>query len=235
MVPRMEGKGTDMRVRNFSAYSPKALAGINKLAATLEDRSFRIVMQKKTAKEKVERFNLRKLDPEVEAIRGDLYLWALRNAETVNEIYERADEISGLEGLSDRQRDILEPLISISLVIDGEVEDKKLDTVEALKRLAFDMGAEREERERFLEEIPVAVGVIRDLMDGQEEFFISNSDLLEKMRREDTLGFLESTRALAGFMKQLEIYCKPRRTGEEVRRGYTFHRDQVEDWERRYL
>jgi hypothetical protein len=233
MVPRMEGKGTDMRIRNFSAFSPKCLAGINKLASTLEDRAFRIVMEKKTAKEKVERFNLRKLDSEVDAIRGDLYVWALKNAETVMEIYDRVDEIPGLNGLGDRQRDIVEPLLSIALVIDGEGES--VGIVETLKSLAFDMARSKDERDRAIEAIPAAISVIGNLMNGHTELFISNSALLEEMRKDDALGFLESTKALAGFMKKLEIYCKQRRTGEGVRRGYTFDREQVEDWGRRYL
>jgi hypothetical protein len=50
VVPRMEGKGTEMRIRNFSAYSPKALAGINKLASTLEDRASGSLWKKRQRK-----------------------------------------------------------------------------------------------------------------------------------------------------------------------------------------
>jgi hypothetical protein len=236
VVPRMEGKGTEMRVRYFNAYSPKALAAINKIASTIEDRAFRIVMEKKTANDIVERFNFRRVDSEVEDLRGDLPIWALRNAETVKELYDRADELPGLEALSDRQRDILEPLLSIASVADGEAEgDGPLPTFECLRDLALDMAKAKEERERSLEAIPAAVAIIKNLMEGQEEMFISNKDLLEEMRKDDSLGFLESTRGLAGFMKKLEAYCRPTRKGTEVLRGYTFTRAQVENWAERYV
>jgi hypothetical protein len=206
------------------------------MASTLEDRAFRIVMEKKTAKDIIERFNYRKLDSEIEALRGDLYIWALRNAEAVKELYDRADEIPGLEALSDRQRDILEPILSIAILADGEAAegDDPLPTFESIKALALDMSKGSEEREKALETIPAAVAIIQDLMDGQEERFISNVSLLAEMQKDDTLGFLETTRGLAGFMKKLDVYCKPTRTAEGVQRGYTFTRSQVENWGERY-
>ncbi len=235
VVPRMEGKGTEMKVRYFSAYSPKALAAINKLASTLEDRSFRIVMEKKTASDVVKRFNYRKVDAEVEALRRDLYIWALKNEKKVRDFYDRADELPDLERLGDRQRDILEPLLSIAAVADGEADgDEALPTYETIKELALDMGLQKEEREKSLETIPAAVEVIRGLIDGKEELFISNTELLEEMKKDDTLGFLESTTGLARFMKRLDAYSRPKRTDEGVQRGYTFSRAQVENWIKRY-
>lgn len=235
VVPRMEGKGTEMRVRYFNAYSPKALAAINKLAGTLEDRAFRILMEKKKSSEPVERFNYRKTDSIVEVLRGELSIWALKNSETVKGVYDRADEFPGLEGLSDRQRDILEPLLSVAAVVDGEAEeDGVLPTFECLKGLALDLDRAKEERERSLESIPVAVAIIQGLMNGQEEIFISNSSLLEELHKDDALGFLETTWGLAKFMRKLDVYCGQKRTEEGKQRGYTFTRAQVENWGERY-
>jgi hypothetical protein len=57
--------GEDLEPRTFSTWSFKAVAGIGKLAATLEDRSITIELQRKSKDEKVERLrhtNLQKFE-----------------------------------------------------------------------------------------------------------------------------------------------------------------------------
>jgi hypothetical protein len=232
----MEGKGTDMRIRYFNAYSPKALAAINKLAGTLEDRAFRIVMEKKTVEDRVERFNLKKVESETEALRDELYLWSLRNAEDVADLYGKADEFPGLEALGDRQKDILEPLLSIALAIDGEVEDGGPMTMfERLRSLAIDLNKGKEERDKATESIPAAVAILRDQMDGKEELFLTKDSLLEKLREDDALSFLESKSHLTKFMRNLDVYPIHKREGLGRVRGYSFTKDKVADWAKRYL
>jgi hypothetical protein len=236
VCPRMEGKGTDMRIRYFNAYSPKALAAINKLAGTLEDRAFRIVMEKKTVEDRVERFNLKKVESETEALRDELYLWSLRNAEDVADLYGKADEFPGLEALGDRQKDILEPLLSIALAIDGEVEDGGPMTMfERLRSLAIDLNKGKEERDKATESIPAAVAILRDQMDGKEELFLTKDSLLEKLREDDALSFLESKSHLTKFMRNLDVYPIHKREGLGRVRGYSFTKDKVADWAKRYL
>jgi hypothetical protein len=235
IVARMEGRGTEMKIRSFNAFSPKALAGINKLAGTLEDRSFRIPMEKKLPGDKVDRFSLKKVEPEAEALRADLYIWALRNSEDIADLYEKADELPGLEALGDRQKDILEPLLSIGLVIDGEAEDGgPMATFERLRSLAIDMGRGREERDRALERIPAAVAIIRDLLENKEELFITSDSLLEELKKDDALSYLENRKDVSRLMAKLEMCSIQKRIGSEKPRGYRFTSAKVEDWAKRY-
>jgi len=62
---------------NFETFCPRALAGINKTAETLEDRSIIILMQRKLAREKTERFSSSRLEEEAQALRDRCYIWAL--------------------------------------------------------------------------------------------------------------------------------------------------------------
>jgi hypothetical protein len=98
-------------------------------------------MEKKTKEERVERFNIRKVESEMLRIREDLYVWALQNVETVAEVYDHLEGISGLEELGDRQLDILEPLISIAAVID-DATDTMPDAEPLLSRIDAALASE---------------------------------------------------------------------------------------------
>ncbi len=75
-VPRMHKVEGGFELREFNAFCPKVLISINSINDTIEHRSFKISMVRKTKAEKVERFNLRRYGKELEALRKDLELWA---------------------------------------------------------------------------------------------------------------------------------------------------------------
>jgi len=68
-VPRTERGEEGFKVVEYSVFCPKVLAGINRLTDTIEDRSFKVAMVRKTKAERVERFNLRKQGIALECIR----------------------------------------------------------------------------------------------------------------------------------------------------------------------
>jgi putative DNA primase/helicase len=74
-VPRLEKTATGgFREVTFETYCPRAIAGIHKLADTLEDRSIIVVMQRKLAREKTERFSPTRLDSVAQTLRDRCYL-----------------------------------------------------------------------------------------------------------------------------------------------------------------
>jgi len=77
-------------------------------------------MVRKTKGETVKRFNLRLLDSQLKKIREDCFLWALRHAEDVSRVYDSITEFPGTQTFDDRLNDILEPLLSIASVVDGD-------------------------------------------------------------------------------------------------------------------
>jgi len=96
----------------------KAIAGIGKLPDTVADRSIQIRVRRKNKGEKVDRFRIRKVEPEGDALRGMVEMWrsgimgALRNAEPQLP-----------EELSDRQQDGAESLLAIADLAGGDWPD----------------------------------------------------------------------------------------------------------------
>ena len=72
-VPRCDGK--DHQVRLFSVWCPKAIASIESLAETLEDRSIAIVLKRKAAGETVERLRTGRIGAELRDLRRKIQRW----------------------------------------------------------------------------------------------------------------------------------------------------------------
>lgn len=235
-APRMESKNREFVVTYFNAYCPKALAGIKSIVDTIEDRAFKISMVRKTKSEVVRRFNLRALDSTIEKIREDCFIWALRYAGDVAEIYEQDFEFSGIQSLDDRLKDILEPLLSIASVIDAQADDKTMQTVKILTDLAHTTGRGREEQEALNGSVPSVVNLMQGIVDGTDEKFISADDLFSKFQGDEDLSFIQSKKGLAFFLAKLDLHrTQPRRIGEKVLRGYMVSQKWIQDLRERYV
>jgi hypothetical protein len=125
---------------NYETFAPYAISGINKTAGTLEDRSIFILMQRKLAREKTERFSPSRLEDEAQALRDRCYLWSLAHAADLSAVYEQADKFfPALDSLDDRARDLWEPLVSIAAVADAERGDRQKTLTDELTALARDL------------------------------------------------------------------------------------------------
>jgi Protein of unknown function (DUF3631)/DnaB-like helicase N terminal domain len=100
--------GETYEPRCFSTWSPKVIALIGNLPATLEDRSILISMRRKSAKEKVERLRFDRLQ-ELEPLRRRVARWASDNLNAL-----RSADASVPEALHDRARDNWRPLLAIA-------------------------------------------------------------------------------------------------------------------------
>lgn len=230
---KIEGKKID--IVYFSAYSPKALAGIKKVVATIEDRSFRITMKKKLETEKTLRFDLRKQEKEVELLREDLYLWALKNIADVTEVYGRSDEFKRIESIDDRQRDILEPLLSIASIIDIESDDEGLKTYRQLVDLALDMSTSRQEREQLDATTSTMITIMEEFLGKEIERFVSSEDLLIRVKNDDSIGFISSKWKLSGFLSRFELHTSFHWQDGKSKRGYLIRQKWIEEIKARYL
>jgi Protein of unknown function (DUF3631) len=110
----VQGKN-DWQPRDYSTFSPKAIAGIGRLPDTVEDRSLPIRLKRKLPNESCEGFRKRKALPEAEALRARATKWAEPNLERLR----GADPETPCE-LNDRQKDVCEPLIAIADLVRGE-------------------------------------------------------------------------------------------------------------------
>jgi hypothetical protein len=103
------GQGAEITFKDFSSFSPKAIAGIGKLPDTVTDRAIPIRLKRKTRADKVERFRRRNVEPEAASLREKLAAWCTANIERLRDCPPDLPE-----ALTDRQQDGAEPLLAIA-------------------------------------------------------------------------------------------------------------------------
>ena len=112
---RCVGQGTDIHVKDFPAFCPKVLAGIDRcLPDTVLDRSLPIELVRQSREEKAERFRRREVEALVVPIRAELE--ALMQARDLIETLRNARPALP-EELNDRAQDISEPLLKYLLTM----------------------------------------------------------------------------------------------------------------------
>jgi hypothetical protein len=103
------GSSASISTRDFSTFSPKAIAGIGKLPDTVADRAIPIRLKRAAPGERVERFRLRDIDSEAARLREDIRQWCVSIEQNVTEARPELPD-----SLTDRQQDGAEPLLAIA-------------------------------------------------------------------------------------------------------------------------
>jgi hypothetical protein len=221
------GQGKSIDFQDFSVFGPKAIAGIGKLPDTVASRSIPIRLKRKLASEYVEKFRLRKIEPEADALRERLTVWAEIATE---ELTDAEPELP--EGLTDRQEDSWEPLLSIADLAGGDEWPEQART--AAVKLAEGM---------VPEDRSLGVKLLSDcetVFNGRER--VATSTLLSELKQieEAPWGSMNDGRGLTplGLSKILRDYgirsTTVRPTGEQTHlRGYK--REDFADVWARYL
>jgi hypothetical protein len=216
----------DHTLREFEAYSPKCLAGIGKLPGTIASRSITIEMRRKTTSETVEAFRIREVQAAALPIRERLEAWKEIGISGKLERIRPA----ALDGLSDRQNDIAEPLLCIAEISGFDWTARLSAALTAL----FEADASAEN---------VSTGVtllcdIRAIFNEQGKDSLSSGSLAENLRAMDGRpwtdwsygkGFTKNN--LANQLRKYRIHPDKNRYGEKSLRGY--RRQDFEDaWSR---
>jgi hypothetical protein len=105
--------GKEIELKDFSVFCPKVIAGIGKLPDTVASRSIPIRMKRAARGEAYERFRRRNVLPEASRLRAELETWC-KSLDLVDARPLLPDE------LSDRQQDVVEPLLAIADAAGGE-------------------------------------------------------------------------------------------------------------------
>lgn len=109
--------GEDFEPRAFSVWAPVAIAGINRLPPTLEDRSITILLRRKTRGEEIER--LRRKREHLTVLARRIARWVQDNH------YALIDADPALpEKLGDREQDNWRPLIAIADAISADLGNR---------------------------------------------------------------------------------------------------------------
>jgi Protein of unknown function (DUF3631) len=221
---RVGGPSRD-RLEEFSAYCPKALAGIgSKLPDTTIDRCIPIDMKRRAPGERVERFKRRQVKPEAEQLRKRCSDWAEQNLAAVEAIWpELPDQ------LDDRAQEISEPLFAVADVVGGDWPERVRTAVVALR------GGESADDDsvgvRLLADIRTIFGEVDRVSSSG---LLASLNALEESPWGEWYGKPLSARGLAKLLDRYGI--KPRTVrfgGEERAKGYL--REQFEDACERYL
>ena len=206
------GQGANITYRDFSAFGPKAIAGIRSLPDTVADRSIQIMMKRKASGEKVERFRQR--DAETAAVPlgeraaswSETHLEALRSARP---------EVSPI--LDDRAAEVWEPLLAIADLAGGEWPSRAWQAA-----LVLSSGTGREDDS-------LGVRLLRDIRavfdEGNLDRIASGElaaalNAMEEAPWGDLRGKSLDPRTLARLLKTYGIGPKQVRFGEDTRKGY---------------
>jgi hypothetical protein len=109
-IPRVDPKSAD-GIRDFGTFCPKVLAGIDNgmVPTTVLDRAIKIVMERKAGE--VAPFYSEDIEDEAADLADDIGTWLAVNLDTLN---ARENRPAPLPELSDRQNDMIRPLLTIA-------------------------------------------------------------------------------------------------------------------------
>ena len=174
-----------MGAEKISVYGPKVLSGIATVSDTIRDRSLPIRMTRKSRKEKIIRFNLRREGQRLGEIAASMAFWAEENGEMIEKIYDDLPDEPELAGCDDRFLDIIDPLLSIVKFADAEAANGRGRIIDELMPLLKDLGGQRGETQSD-EAVVALLGLLETILDGSVKVFITSVDLHE--RTKETIG-----------------------------------------------
>jgi hypothetical protein len=214
-------------LRSFSAYCPKAYAGLDKhpVADTLLSRSITIRMDRRLPSDPLEMWIGQVTEPQAEPLRQRCERWADQNLDL---LYGASPELP--DGMINRAAEVWWALLAIADAVGGEWPARARATAGALSTGGDDRD-ERDDRVLLLADIQGAFG---------EEETLATATLLE------TLNGLEESpwgarrrgegidaRGLAKLLRPFGVKPRQVRVGERTLKGY--HRDQFEEAFARHL
>jgi hypothetical protein len=218
-------------VEEFDVYCPKAIAGLKALADTLEDRSVQIVLQRKRAIEG-ERFRWSDFEHEASPLRDRLRMWALGHAPALAALANNEALASLTRSLGDdRLADLVEPLLAVALLADGEQD---AGTAPRFLRFCRDQASRRAADEGDAD-TSVVIAALLAILGSAAEARVRPTELHKALAATEGLDWVRSPKSLAGLLVPLGLTTRTMRFADGSRgRGYLLERDRLEDLQDRY-
>jgi hypothetical protein len=236
VVQRTEKRGNRFVTVSYPVYCPKVLAGISKLAETTEGRAITIFMERKLRTEKLERFSRTKILRQMQPTWDRLYIWALTNATEIAETYGAIDSLPHLDGLTDRERDLWEPLVSVALIADRESKGDATPVADEIASLARDLSVVRAEIDTA--NVTDIIDVLEETLEGKEKVRIAPTTLLDKFKLRPEFEWVKSAKRLANLLAPLGLVASSQRdldpmNGKRGRR-YAIRSKDLDELKKRY-
>ena len=231
-VGRIEKVDRSYKPVDFHVYSPKCLAGINKIADTVQDRCLKIILLRKKKAERIARIN-HGWEEKFLQLRDDLHIFALNSVNKINQFYQDVDVLRVPDRLDDRAKDILEPLFAIAAFVDWDLGSQ---ASASLRDFCAEQESIRANAEAEDESIVAVVGILAELEIGDQGIIIlTPDDLLNHFQKSQNLSWIQNKKQAGSMMTKLGFKSKPHRVSGNVVRGYRVSRTEVDDLTGRYL
>ena len=114
VASRCVGQGASLDVKDYSVFCPKVVSGIGSFPSTIADRAICVPMQRRKKSDSIERFSVRVVTPEGEALRCRASTFADQRRAEIEMAYGK----TALEFLGDRDADSGAPLFAVLAVGD---------------------------------------------------------------------------------------------------------------------
>jgi hypothetical protein len=219
------GQGTKIIQKDFNVFCAKAIAGIGSLPDTVADRSIPIRMERQIG-HKAEKFRRREVLPIAELLHTRISKWAHKQQSDWLTVRPQFPDC-----LSDRQEDVIEPLLAIA---DSAGGDWPVQTRQALTEL-FSGGHDESES--------IRVKLLSDILEVFNERLwekIASAELTEALAAIETSPWGEwkggkpmTPTSLAKMLKPFKVFPKTVRMSAGTIKGYT--RESFADAWQRYL
>jgi hypothetical protein len=221
-------KNGDWDVQEFPVFGAKVIAGIgmDKLPGTVRDRSIPIEMKRRSAGEVVEDFDVEDENKASRPLRTRIETWAEQNDSRLKS-WPKPEK---LPSLSDRQRDICNPLLRIAELLGGGWLQK---LTAALTNI---LGTRQDDESLGIK----LLSDLRDVFDKTDADRLPSAEIVSCLIEIQTSPWAElnqgkpiSANRLARLLKPFRIFPRVVRVGEKTPAGY--FRDSFADAWQRYL
>ncbi|MCH8272980.1 MAG: DUF3631 domain-containing protein, partial [Candidatus Marinimicrobia bacterium] len=230
-VPRCSPKSFE--VKYYHCYSPKVLAGIEEIENVLRDRVILIPMQRKLPEEKIERWYPDKISNEIQAMRDDFYLFALEYAQAIEGIL-LTNIIPDENSLTDREKDLFEPLFSIARIIDPDGNGIS----KVLSEYSYKSSKERWEMDHEDNDTIKILTAIREFIDeyapDKDSNYYRINTVYHYFKERDGWEWLANKPQLSRKLSRINIKSPSVRIGGKTERCYKIDHDNISDLSRRY-
>ena len=221
------GQGAKIEARDFSTFSPKAIAGIGKLPDTVADRSIAIALRRRTTDEPCERWRERDGHHQAAPLRDRLATWGTHSVEVLRDA--RPDMPTSL---GDRQADVWEPLIAIADLAGDDWPTRA-------RNAAITLAGSVEDTDIIVELLQDVATIISAIPPHRD--VIASAVLIEKLTADEDRPWATwrkgekpiTPRGLARLLDPLDIHVNQYKVEGDRVRGY--RRDAFDDAISRYL
>lgn len=223
------GQGAQITFKDFSTFCPKAIAGIGHLPDTVEDRSIPIRLRRAAPGEVNARFRRREVSGEVVPLYERIKNLCLQIGDS---LAEARPELPGC--LSDRQQDVVEPLLAIADAAGGQWP------AESRAALVTIFGSAMEDSSNGVRLLTDIRTILDGDVDNPRRDYMDSAELADALAKIETSPWGEWSKGkpitaakLARLLKPFGVAPRQRRMADLNHRGYD--RADFQDAWLRYL